>query len=117
MRQIIILLAFLLITACGSNKAQLRSELQSIDAEMLSLRIAAEQHRAQMDQTEFNTFIGSFAAGYGTTSGDYELAGDGADAAIQSSRQYDVSSYSLDQLKQRYEVLAQRRAEIVAQSN
>lgn len=60
MRQIIILLAYLLlITACGRDPAQLRSELQSIDSEMLQLRIAAQKHRAQMDEAEFNTFIGS----------------------------------------------------------
>ncbi|MES2658854.1 MAG: hypothetical protein V4689_09560 [Verrucomicrobiota bacterium] len=117
MKQIIILAFSLLIAACGPNKTQLRSELQSIDSEMVNLRIAAEQHRSKMDQAEYVAFIGSFAAGYGATSGNYELAGDGADTAVRSSRQYDASSYSLDQLKQRYEVLAKRRTEIVKQLN
>ncbi|MEO5917254.1 MAG: hypothetical protein ABIS50_23690 [Luteolibacter sp.] len=114
----ILLIAFtFLFVACGPNKAQLRAELQSIESEMVSLRISAEQHRAQMDQAEYDAFIGSFAAGYGTTSGDYKLAGDGAGAVARSSRQYDASSYSLDQLKQRYEALAKRRMEIVAKLN
>ncbi|MES2657193.1 MAG: hypothetical protein V4689_01175 [Verrucomicrobiota bacterium] len=117
MKHLIILAIAFLIASCGPNKGQLRSELQSVESEMLELRIAAEQHRAQMDQAEFQAFIGSFAAGYGTTSGDYELASDGAGTAVRSSRQYDASSYSLDQLKQRYVALAKRRTEIVAQLN
>jgi hypothetical protein len=117
MKQILLIAFAFLFLACGPNKTQLRAELQSIESEMVSLRIAAEQHRAQMDQAEYDAFIGSFAAGYGATSGDYGLAGDGAGTVVRSSRQYDASSYSLDQLKRRYETLAKRRAEIVTQLN
>src|SRR5688572_6965201 len=50
----ILLIAFaFLFVACGPDKARLRTELQSIEAEMVQLRIAAEQQRAQMDQAEF----------------------------------------------------------------
>jgi len=115
MKPILLLMTILALAACGQNEGQLRSELQNIEAEMVSLRIVAEQHRVQMDQAEFNAFIGSFAAGYGLTSGDYEMAGNGANSAVSSSRQYDASSYSLDQLKQRLEVLAKRRSEIVSE--
>ena len=117
MKQLLLIAFTFLFVACGPNKAQLRAELQSVESEMVQLRIAAELHRAQMDQAEYDAFIGSFAAGYGSTSGDYELAGNGADTVARSSRQYDASSYSLDQLKQRYEALAQRRTAIVKQLN
>lgn len=115
MKHLLILTLALLLAACGPDKAQLQSELQSIDAEMLDLRLAAEQHRARRDEAEYSVLVGSFAAGYGATSGDYELAGEGVDAAVHSSRQHDTSSRSLDQLTQRHEQLAKRRAEIVAQ--
>lgn len=112
----VILFAFtFLFIACGPNKKQLRAELHSIEAEMVSLRIAAEQQRAHMDEAEFNAFIGTFSTGYGLTSGDYELAGDGAGAVVDSSRQYGVSSYSHQQLVGRYETLLERRTAIVAQ--
>ncbi|GAA5117426.1 hypothetical protein JIN84_17400 [Luteolibacter yonseiensis] len=117
MKQILIIACTFLFVACGPDRARLRTELQSIEAEMVQLRIAAEQQRAQMDQAEFNVFIGSFAAGYGATSGDYELAKDGVGTAVDSSRQYDVSKYSHEQLKQRYDTLATRRTEIVTQLN
>jgi hypothetical protein len=115
MKQVLLFAFTFLFIACGPDKSQLRTELQAIDAEMVQLRMAAEQQRAQMDQAEFNAFIGSFAAGYGATSGDYELARDGVGTAVESSHQYDVSKYSHGQLKQRYEVLSKRRTEIVAQ--
>jgi hypothetical protein len=117
MKQILLIALAFLFVACGPDETQLHAELKSIDAEIVQLRIAAEQQRAQMDQAEFNAFIGSFAAGYGATSGDYELAKDGVGTAVDSSRQYDVSKYSHEQLKQRYEILAKRRTEIVAQLN
>lgn len=114
----ILLIAFtFLFAACGPDKGQLRAELQSIESEMVQLRIAAEQHRVQMDEAEYDAFIGLFAAGYGATSGDYGLAGDAAGTVARSSRQYDASGYSLDQLKQRYDALAKRRTEIARQLN
>lgn len=102
-----------LLAACGPDKSELRSELRAIDTELVGIRIAAEQHRAQMSQAEFDAFIGSFAAGYGAVSGDYDLAGDGASTAINAMNQADAASYSLDQLKRRHDQLAKRRAEIV----
>lgn len=112
---VIILVLVAMLTACGPNKSQLKSELSAIDHELMELRIAAEQHRAQMSQAEFDAFIGSFAVGYGATTDDYGLAGEGVGTVVNSSRQYDASRYSLDQLKQRYEILGKRRQEIVRQ--
>jgi hypothetical protein len=102
-----------LLAACGPSKSELRAELRAIDTELVSLRVAAEQHRAQMSQAEFDAFIGSFAAGYGAVSGDYGLAGDGVGTAIDATNQANAASYSLDQIKQRHDQLAKRRAEIV----
>jgi hypothetical protein len=102
-----------LLAACGPSKSELRAELRAIDNELVSLRVAAEQHRAQMSQAEFDAFIGSLAAGYGVVSGDYGLAGDGVGTAVTATNQANAASYSLDQLKQRHDQLAKRRAEIV----
>jgi hypothetical protein len=102
-----------LLAACGPSKSELRAELCAIDTELMSLRVAAEQHRAQMSQAEFDAFIGSFAAGFGAVSGDYGLAGDGVGTAIDATNQANAASYSLDQIKQRHDQLAKRRAEIV----
>jgi len=101
-----------LLAACGSSKSKLRAELQSVDLELASLRVAAGQHRAQMSQAEFDGFIGSFPAGYGAVLGDYGLAGDGVGTAVNATNQANAASYSLDQLKQRHDQLAKRRAEI-----
>jgi hypothetical protein len=102
-----------LLAACGPSKSELRAELRAIDTELVSLRVAAEQHRAGISAAEFDAFIGSFAAGYGAVSGDYGLAGDGVGAAIDATNQANAASYSLDQIKQRHDQLAKRRAEIV----
>jgi hypothetical protein len=37
-----------LLAACGPDKSELRSELRAIDSELMNLRVAAEQHQAQM---------------------------------------------------------------------
>jgi hypothetical protein len=110
----IIILVIVISVACGPYRSKLRSELQSIDAELVQIRAVAEQCRAQMNQAEFDAFIGSFAAGYGAVAGDYQLAGDGAGTAVDSAFRYDASSTSLEQLKQRHDQLAKRRAEIVS---
>jgi hypothetical protein len=39
-----------LLAACGPSKSELQAELRAIDTELISLRVAAEQHRAQMSQ-------------------------------------------------------------------
>lgn len=112
---IAVLALVILLAACGPEKAKLRAELQSIDAELVQIRAVAEQYRAQMSAAEFDAFVGSFAAGYGAVCGDYELAGGGIDTAIVSAIQHDASSTSLEQLAQRHDQLAKRRAEIVSQ--
>jgi hypothetical protein len=112
---IVILVLAAVLAACGPDKAKLRAELQSIDAELGQIHAVAEQYRARMSAAEFDAFVGSFAAGYGAVSGDYQLAGDGVGTAVESAIQYDASSISLDQLKQRHDQLAKRRADVVSQ--
>jgi hypothetical protein len=103
-----------ILVACGPDKAKLRTELQSIDKELVQIQTVAEQYRARMSAAEFDTFIGSFAAGYGAVSGDDELTVNGFDAAVESTVDYDTSSISLEQLKQRRDQLAKRRADILS---
>ncbi len=79
--QLLPLLAALLLAACGPSDFELRSELRDIDTEMVAIQIAAGQHRSQMNQAEVDAFFGSFAAGYGATTGDYGLTGDGISTA------------------------------------
>lgn len=119
MKRTAILIPFLCLTlqSCGPNKAELRAELQSIDHELVILRNAAYRYQSQMDQAEFATLIGSFATGYGATSGDGELVGDGVGTVVEASGNYDVASYSLDQIKQRQAQLLTRRNQIVAKLN
>jgi len=109
-----VLVLSLVLAACGPDKAKLRTELQSINAELVQIQGVAAQYQARMSAAEIDAFLGSFAAGYGAVSGDSELATDGIGAAIDSTVDYDVSSISLDQLKQRHEQLAKRRSEIVS---
>jgi len=109
------LCAALILTACGPSESELRTELRQIDTELVAIQVAANQYRSQMNQAEIDAFFGSFAAGFGTTSGDYQLAGEGISAASDAVLQYDMSAYSLEQLQGRWQTLAWRRAEIIAQ--
>lgn len=104
-----------ILAACGPNKAKLRTELQSIDAELVQIQATAGHYRDRMSAAEFDAFIGSFAAGYGAMTGDFELAGDGVDTAVWSVSDHGNSSASLKQLKQRHDQLAKRRGEIMSQ--
>ncbi len=106
-----------LLSSCGPSKAELRAELQSIDHELVMLRNAAYHHQSQMSQAEFTAFIGSFATGYGITSGEGGMAGDGIGTVIDAASDYDVASYSLDQIKQRQMELLKRRTVIVSKLN
>lgn len=103
-----------LIAACGSNEAELRAELQSIDREMVMLRNAAYRHQSQMNQADFAAFIGLFATGYGITSGEGGVTGEGIGTVIDAASDYDVASYSLEQIKQRQMELLKRRVMITA---
>ncbi|MCH1409545.1 MAG: hypothetical protein L7V87_10960, partial [Verrucomicrobiales bacterium] len=62
---------------------------------------------------EADAFFGSFAVGYGATSGDFGIARDGYNTASQANHQYDVSSYSLTQLQSRQIELLKRRTVIL----
>lgn len=108
------LLISLIIPSCGPNEAELRAELQSIDQEMMALRNAAYHHQSQMNQAEFAAFIGSFATGYGITSGEGDLAGEGISTVINADSNYDVASYSLEQIKSRQNELLKRRVVILS---
>ena len=104
-----------LLASCGPSESQLRSELQSIDSEMTAIRIAMNQHRSQMSQAEIEAFLGSFAVGYGATSGDYGMAGDGVVTTSDAFQKYDVSAFSLEQLQNRYLELGKRRMQVIHQ--
>ena len=103
-----------ILAACGPDRAKLRTELQSINAELDQIRTSAAQQQARMSAAEFDAHIGSFAAGYGAVSGDYDLAGRGVDVAAQSAMDFGTSSNALEQLKNRHDQLAKRRAKIVS---
>lgn len=103
------LLASLIFSACGPNKSELRAELHAIDSEMVMLRNAAFRFQSQMSQAEFASFVGGFATGYGITAGEGKLAGEGASTVINAASDYDVASYSLEQIKQRQIELIKRR--------
>ncbi|MCP5545249.1 MAG: hypothetical protein H7A49_15240 [Akkermansiaceae bacterium] len=112
-RLTLLIAATFLISACGPDEAQLRAELNGIEQEMLVLRTAAYQHQSAMDKAQFDAFISGFATTYGAMDGDYELAGQGVGGAIDAVNRADVAGYTLDQIQQRYNVLAQRREEIL----
>ena len=99
----------LLVASCRPSQEQLRSELREIDSELLSIQIAMNQHQSQMNQAEVEGLVGSFAAGYGATSGDYALAADGTIATSEAIRKYDVSTFTLQQLQARYFELTRER--------
>lgn len=111
--RLIALLMLGLLAACGPSEAELRSELQRIESEMLAIELAAKQHAAEMDRASVNAAAGSYSAGYGLTSGEYDTLGDGISVAVEASRDYDVAAYSLEQLGQRYRALDARKAEIL----
>ncbi len=108
------LLLGLMQLSCGPSENELRAELRSIDGELMMLRNAAYQYQSQMSQAEFNAMIGSFATGYGITSGESGLAMDGAVTVAGAASNYDTASYSLEQIKRRQTELMKRRAFIVA---
>lgn len=108
-----LIIAACLVPSCGPSEKELRSELKKINTEILQLQTAAQQYRAQMNHAEFDAFIGSFAAGYGAVTGDGELAVDGTGAAWGAANQASAASYSLDQIRLRFETLSERRAEIL----
>lgn len=108
------LLVSLILPSCGPNEADLRAELQAIDSEMVMLRNAAYCHQSEMSQAEFSAFIGSFATGYGITSGERDIAGEGVGTVIGAASDYDVASYSLKQIKERQVELLKRRLVILS---
>jgi hypothetical protein len=102
----------ILIPACGPSESELRTELQSIEGELMSLRNAAYRHQSEMSQAEFAAMMGGFATGYGITSGEGDLTGQGIGTVVDAASSYDVASYSLEQIKQRQMELLKRRAAI-----
>ena len=106
------LLVSLILPSCGPNEADLRAELQAIESEMVMLRNAAYRYQSQMSQAEFASFVGGLATGYGITTGEGELAGEGASTMINATSDHDVASYSLEQIKQRQIELIRRRTSI-----
>ncbi|WP_367872495.1 hypothetical protein [Luteolibacter sp. Populi] len=108
-----LVLAACIVPSCGPSEKELRAELRKVNTEILQLQTVAQQCRAQMGQAEFDAFISSFAAGYGAVTGDGGLTIDGAATAYEAANQASAASYSLDQIRQRFEVLSKRRGEIL----
>ncbi|MBB5353842.1 putative nucleic acid-binding Zn-ribbon protein [Haloferula luteola] len=106
-----------LLAACGPSKSELRSELREIESEMLSIELQTQEHLARMDQAAFKVTTGSFSAGYGLTSGEYETLDEGIDTVVSASRRYDVAAHSIEQLSNRYRKLEARRNEILDELN
>ena len=116
--QLFLILSFtVLLSSCGPSEEELRAELREINGELMAINIAANRYRAQMNQAEVDAFFGSFAAGYGATSGNYGLAHDGYSTASNATYQYDVSSYSLDQLRSRQANLLKRKIKVIEKLN
>ena len=100
--------------SCGPNEAELRAELQAIDSEMVMLRNAAYRHQSEMSQAEFAALIGTFTTGYGITSGEGDVTGEGIGTVVGAASDYDVASYSLEQIKDRQMELLKRRTVIMS---
>lgn len=109
----LVVLAAWLVPSCGSREEELRVELKKVNAEILQLQTAAREYQAQMGQAEFDAFIGSFAAGYGAVTDDGGLVIDGTSTAWDAANQASAASHSLDQIRQRFAALSERRAEIL----
>ncbi len=109
----VVLLVAGLLTACGPSESDLRTELREIESEMLAIELATRDHMARMDQAAISAAAGSFNAGYGLTAGDYDTVGEGIDVAVEATRRYDVSAYSIEQLRTRFQKLDARKQEIL----
>jgi hypothetical protein len=107
-------LTALLLSACGGpSKAELRAELQQIEAEMMQLEMMAYDARSRMSQADWQNFLGGFAAGFGVVSGDDNMALTGGHAIAGATGDYDRARFNLQQIQGRYNQLAQRRFEIL----
>lgn len=115
MKKYLILIALLALACCGRNQTKLRTELKSIEAEMAQVASSARNCQEAMNQSGADSFIGSFAAGYGAVSGDSQTALDGVASAVASGSQYESARSAFEQLQQRYEALSKIRSEILRQ--
>lgn len=110
-----IILFFLLgLASCGPSKEEIIQEIRQIDHEMQMLVAASSRHYQNAQNAELQALLGSFATGYGATSGDYGLAMDGLGTASNASATYDYSRASVDQIYQRAQQLMNRRAELMS---
>lgn len=113
-------LAGLFFTACGGPgnaelRAELRDELQQVEAEMTQLYWAAESLKSQMGQAQWQQLFGGFAATYGTFDGNGQLALQGTGVAVEGIGTYDRANMNLQQVQQRFWALDTRRNEILSQ--
>lgn len=102
-----------LVSSCGPSKSQLKAELQGVEREMIVLQAAANRHRSEMRKADFDAFISGFATGFGIVADSGDLTTVGARGIEDASNRSDVAAYSLNQIQQRYNVLAKRREEII----
>lgn len=104
----------ILLPSCGGpGKAELRQELQLIEGEMFQLNILAQNLRSQMNQAEWESFFGSFAAGYGAVRGDRVLTFQGGGTTLNATGNYNRANYNLQQVSARWGVLSKRRSQIL----
>ena len=108
-----ILAVALTLVGCGPNKARLSAELGAVEGEMINIQNAASRHEAEMGKAGVNAVFGLLAGAQGLDNGNYQQAAQGANSAIDAGTNADLTSKSLDQLKQRYNQLATRRTEIL----
>lgn len=82
---------------------------------MVQLEMVAYNLRSQMNQAEWQSFIGGFATGFGVVNGDGSLALSGGGAMASASGNYDRANYNLQHVQARYNVLAKQRFDILKQ--
>lgn len=86
-------------SSCGGpSKADLRAELQMVENEMMQLNSQAYNLKSQMNQAEWQSLFGGFAAGFGATSGDGTLALDGAGVVVNAAGNYDRAKFNYNQI-------------------
>jgi hypothetical protein len=108
-----ILAVALTLVGCGPNKSRLTGELRVVEGEMISIQNAAERYQVEMGKSGIDMMFGLLAGAQSLDNGNYQEAAQGANSAIDAGYNADLSSKNLDHLKQRYDQLAARRAEIL----
>jgi len=102
------------LAACGPSKAELRSRLMQVEAEMAYLSSLAQSYRDQMTAADFAAFLGGFAAGYGATTADGALALQGAGVVFDADTQSRAAQMNLGQIQARFNELDTERTVLIS---